>query len=95
MQTQKYLREVIDLPVVDEASGPYFTQLALYRRMFMDNGMFESEWLEDALQVCESFHVLEALLSRWSTQNFFVQMQLQHLLPVCVMPQCFAGEYGM
>ena len=43
MQTKKYLREVIDLPGVDEASGPYFTQLALYRQMFMDNGMFESE----------------------------------------------------
>ena len=54
MQTQKYLREVIDLPGVDEASGPYFNWLAQFRRMFMDNGMFESEKLEDALQVYES-----------------------------------------
>ena len=54
MQTQKYLRGVIDLPGVDEASRPYFTWLAQFRRMLMDNGMFESEKLEDALQVYES-----------------------------------------
>ena len=46
MPTQKYVREVIDpsgTPGVDEASGPYFTGLAQFRRMFMDNEMFASE----------------------------------------------------
>ena len=71
MPTQKYLREVIDLPEVEEASGPYFTQLAQFRGILMDNGMFESEKLEDALQVLESFHVLEALLGRLSAQHLF------------------------
>ena len=68
MATQKYLREVIDLP---GASGPYFTRLAQFRRMFMDNGMFESEKVEDALQVYESSHALETLPRRWRGQHLF------------------------
>ena len=71
MPTQKFLREVIDLPGVDEASGPDHTRLAQFKRMFMDNGMLECEGLEEALQVYESFHVLEALPSRWSAQHLF------------------------
>ena len=54
MPTQKFLREVIDLQGVDEASGSYFTRLTQFKRMFMDNGMYEGGMLEDALQVCES-----------------------------------------
>ena len=37
----------------------------------MDNGMNESEGLEEAFQVYESFHVREALPSRWSAQHLF------------------------
>ena len=70
-QNRKYLRAVIDLAGVDEASGPYFTWLAQFSRMFMDNWMFESKKLEEALQVYESFHVLEALPSRWNAQHLF------------------------
>ena len=60
MLTQKYLREFIDHPLagVDEASGQYFVLLVQFKRMFMDNGMFDSETLDYALQVYESFHVL-------------------------------------
>ena len=54
MLTQKYLGEVIDHPGVDEASGQYFVWLVQFKRMFMDNGMFDSETLDDALQVYES-----------------------------------------
>ena len=73
MLTQKYLREFIDHPLagVDEASGQYFVLLVQFKRMFMDNGMFDSETLDYALQVYESFHVLEALPSRWSAQHLF------------------------
>ena len=44
---------------------------AKFQRIFIDNNMDSRDTLTEALEVYESFHVLEALPSRWSPIHLF------------------------
>ena len=72
MPTQKFLRQLMDMiDTACEPTGEFTMRAAKFQHMFMDNNMDSRDTLTEALEVYESFHVLEALPSRWSLIYLF------------------------
>ena len=70
MPSQKFLREVMEMENAFAPTGPFTMRAAQFIRIFVENGIY-SESITEALDVYESFHVLEALPTRWSPIHLF------------------------
>ena len=72
MPTQKFIRQLMDtIDTACEPTGEFTMRAAKFQRIFIDNNMDSRDTLTEALEVYESFHVLEALPSRWSPIHLF------------------------
>ena len=70
MPTQKFMRAMLEIENAFAPTGPFTMRAAQFIRIFVENGIY-SESITEALDVYESFHVLEALPTRWSPIHLF------------------------
>ena len=69
--TQKFIRQLLDTPDACEPTGKFTIRAAQFQRVFMDNNLGARDTSTEATEVYESFHVLEALPTRWSPIHLF------------------------
>ena len=70
MPTQKFMHAMLEIENAFEPSGPSTMRSAQFLGIFVENGI-NDESITEALDVYESFHVLEALPTRWSPIPLF------------------------
>ena len=96
MPTQKFMRAMLEIENAFAPTGPFTMRAgctAQFISIFIENGV-HSESITEALDVYESFHVLQTLPTRWSPINLF-QCNCNSLFHACLMCSCAVGKYGV
>ena len=65
MPNLKFMRALLEIEDTFDPTEPFTMSAAQFIHIFIENGIYD-ESITEALNVCESFHVLEALPTRWS-----------------------------
>ena len=87
MPTQKFMCSMLEIENVFDPTGPFTIRAAQFIRMFLEKSINHKS-VTEALDVYESFHVLEALPTRWipthlfkcNCSAFFVHASYAHVL---------------
>ena len=72
MPTQNFIRQLMDtLDTACEPAGEFTMRAAKFQSIFIENNLDSRDTITEALEGYESFHVLEALPTRWSPIHRF------------------------